>query len=143
MATVVEGDQKAPFIIATTQRCSGGTTLFLGLLHFTIDTYIILLSVKPGVMKYHFLGLWYDATWDWTQISRTIGKHSTHKPIMINKYLWQNFYTIYIYIYIFYFLYISNSMAACLRPLVSCRLYSIIIRQKMLFLSDDCFIKTV
>ena len=33
LATVVEGDQKAPFLIGTP---------FLGLLHFTLDTYIIL-----------------------------------------------------------------------------------------------------
>ena len=37
MATVVEGDQKAPFSIATTP--------YPGLLHFTLDTYLILLSV--------------------------------------------------------------------------------------------------
>ena len=49
-----------------------------GLLHFTLDTYLILLSVKQGGIKYHFSSLWYDMTWDWTQISRTIGEHSTH-----------------------------------------------------------------
>ena len=25
-----------------------------------------------------FLSLWYDSTWDWTSVSWTIGKHSTH-----------------------------------------------------------------
>ena len=54
-----------------------GTTLFLGLLHFTLDTYLIMLSVKQGNIKYHFLSLWYDLTWDWTLVSKTIGKHST------------------------------------------------------------------
>ena len=77
LATVVEGDQKAPFTIATTLRCREGATPFSGLLHFTQDTYLISLSVKQGVNKYHFLSLWYDATWDWTQVSRTIGEHST------------------------------------------------------------------
>ena len=33
-------------------------------------------------------------------------------------------------------------MEAYLRPLVSCRLYAIIIRQKKFFLPDDCRIKT-
>ena len=31
-----------------------GTTPFPGLLHFTLDTYLILLSVKQGSIKYHF-----------------------------------------------------------------------------------------
>ena len=26
-------------------------------------------------IKYHFLSLWYDSTWDWTPVSRTIGEH--------------------------------------------------------------------
>ena len=34
-----------------------------------------MLSVKQGGIKYRFLSLWYDSTWDWTQISRAIGKH--------------------------------------------------------------------
>ena len=36
------------------------------MLHFTLDMYLILLSVKQGGIKYHFLSLWYDTTWDWT-----------------------------------------------------------------------------
>ena len=55
-----------------------GATPFPGLLHFTLDTYLILLSVKQGGIKYHFKSLWYDATWDWIQVFQTIGKHSTH-----------------------------------------------------------------
>ena len=35
-----------------------------------------MLSVKQGGMKYNFLSLWYDSTWDWTPIFRIIGKHS-------------------------------------------------------------------
>ena len=27
-----------------------------------------MLSVKQGSIKYHFLSLWYDATWEWTQV---------------------------------------------------------------------------
>ena len=34
-----------------------------------------MLSVKQGGIKYHFLSLWYDSTWVWTQVSQTIGKH--------------------------------------------------------------------
>ena len=31
-----------------------GATPFPGLLHFTLDTYLILLSIKQGGIKYHF-----------------------------------------------------------------------------------------
>ena len=68
LATVVEGDSKAPFPIATKP--------FPGLLHFTLDTYLILLSIKKGGTI--FLSVWYDATWDWTQLSQTNIEDSTH-----------------------------------------------------------------
>ena len=57
LATLVEGDPKAPFSIATTPRCRGGATPFPGLLHFTLDPYLIMLNVKQGDIKYHFLSL--------------------------------------------------------------------------------------
>ena len=76
--SVVKGDPKVLFSIAITLRCGEGTTPFPGLLHFTLDPYLIMLSVKQSSMKYHFLSLWYDSTGDWTSISRTIGKHFTH-----------------------------------------------------------------
>ena len=78
LATVVECDQKAPFSIATTLRCRGGLHSFPRLLHFTLDTYLILLSVSKEVSSTILKNLWYDATWDWTQVSRTTGEHSTH-----------------------------------------------------------------
>ena len=40
-------------------------------------------SDKQGVIKYHFLSFWYDPTWDWTLVSRAIGKHSTNALIYI------------------------------------------------------------
>ena len=52
-----------------------GTNLFSGLLHFTLDTYLIVLSVKQGGIKYHFFSLWFDSTWDQTTVSQAIGKH--------------------------------------------------------------------
>ena len=45
LATVIEGDQKAPISIAITPRCA---TPFLGLLYFTLNRYLIFLSVKQG-----------------------------------------------------------------------------------------------
>ena len=64
LATLGEGDPKAPFSIATTPRCREGATPFPGLLHFTLDPYLIKLSVKQGGIKYYFLSLWYNSTWD-------------------------------------------------------------------------------
>ena len=58
------------------QGVGEGATPFPGLLHFTLDPYLIMLSVKQGGIKYHFLSLWCDSTWDWTQVSRAIGEHS-------------------------------------------------------------------
>ena len=46
-----------------------GATLFPGLLHFTIDPYFMMLSVKQNGIKYHFFNLWYDSTTD---------EHCTH-----------------------------------------------------------------
>ena len=37
-----------------------------------------MLSVKQGGIKYHFLGLWYDSTRDWTLFSQAIGELSTN-----------------------------------------------------------------
>ena len=60
LATIAKGDPKAPFLIATTPRCRGGRYSFPGLLNFILDPYLIMLSVKQGGIKYHFLSLWYD-----------------------------------------------------------------------------------
>ena len=55
LATHVEGgDLNAPFSIATTLRCRWGLYSFPRLFHFTLDTYLIMLSVKQGGIKYHF-----------------------------------------------------------------------------------------
>ena len=52
-STLVKSDPKAPFSIATTPRCreGKGATPFPGLLHFTLDHYLKLLSVKQGGIK--------------------------------------------------------------------------------------------
>ena len=46
LATVVEDDPKGPFSIATTSSVEKGTSPFPRLLHFALDTYLIMLSVK-------------------------------------------------------------------------------------------------
>ena len=63
------GWPEGSFSIATIYTVEEGATPFSGLLHFTLDSNLIMLSVKQGSIKYHFLSLWYDSTWDWTQVS--------------------------------------------------------------------------
>ena len=53
LATVIEGNPKAPSSIH--RGVGEGATPFPGLLYFTLDTYLTLLSVKQGGIKYHFL----------------------------------------------------------------------------------------
>ena len=40
---------------------------------------LIMLSAKQGGIKYHFLSLWYDSTWDWIQILGILGEHFSHQ----------------------------------------------------------------
>ena len=42
-----------------------------------------MLSVKQGGIKYHFLSLWCDSTWDWTRVSRAFSEHSTNGRVFI------------------------------------------------------------
>ena len=52
-----------PFRRTVVVPCVGaGATPFPGLLHFTLDPYLIMLSVKQRGIKYHFLSLLYDST---------------------------------------------------------------------------------
>ena len=44
-----------------------------------------MLSVKQGGIKNYFLNLWYDSTWDWTQVFQAIGKHSNHHANVLNS----------------------------------------------------------
>ena len=78
LATLVEGDLKAPFSIATTLRCRGGcysipwiTPLYSWSLPYNAEC-------KARQHEVPFLSLSYDSTWDWTQVSQTTGEHSTH-----------------------------------------------------------------
>ena len=63
----------------TTPRCrEEGATPFpwiAPLYPWSVPIYCWVLIAKGGI-KYHFLSLWYDSTWDWTQVSRAIGEHS-------------------------------------------------------------------
>ena len=60
-----------------------------------------MLNVKQGEIKYHFMSIWYDMTWDWTLISRAIAEYSTHNG------------PVYIYIYIYIYVYICVCVCVC------------------------------
>ena len=79
LVTLVEGDLKAVFSIATTPRCKRGCYSFSWIVPLTLDPYLIMLSVEQGSSKYHVFHLWYDLTWDWTLVSWAIGNYSAHK----------------------------------------------------------------
>ena len=61
---VVKGDLKAAFSIATTPRFRGELCSFPWFAPFTLDPYLIWLSIKQGGIKYHFLSHRYDSRWD-------------------------------------------------------------------------------
>ena len=73
LVPLVEDDLKAPFSIATTPTYRGGRYTFRW-----IAPLYPYLSVKQGGIKYQFLNLWYDSTWDWTPVSWSICEHSDH-----------------------------------------------------------------
>ena len=37
-----------------------------------------MLSIKQGGIKYNFLSLWYDSTWDGIPVSQGIREHSNY-----------------------------------------------------------------
>ena len=95
LATVLEGDLKAPFRSLQHQGVGEGANPFPGLLHFTFDPYLIMLSVKQGSIKYNYLSFWHYSTWDWTQVYRTIGEHSNHYANALLNF----FFTFYFFIF--------------------------------------------
>ena len=54
-----------------------GAIPFPELLHFTLDPYFIMRSVKQGGIKYYFWVFGMNIPWDWIPVSRAIGEHST------------------------------------------------------------------
>ena len=54
-----KGDLKAPFSIATTLRCTGGHYSISWVASLSFNLYLIILSIKQGGIKYHFLSLVY------------------------------------------------------------------------------------
>ena len=69
----------APFSIATTLRWRrGATPSFAWIAPFTLDQYLIRMSVNQGGIKYHYWSLWYELSWDLIPVSCTISEHCNH-----------------------------------------------------------------
>ena len=54
LVTLIEGDRKAPFLVAPTHRCWGGRYSIPWIASLTLDPYLIMLGVKQSGIKYHF-----------------------------------------------------------------------------------------
>ena len=76
--TLVEGDPKVAFSIATPPRCRRERYSISRIAPLYLDPHLIVLSAEQDGLQYHFLSLCYDSTWDWTPDPRTIDEHSTH-----------------------------------------------------------------
>ena len=65
LSKVGDDNRERPFHLLLHPGIGEGVTPFPGLLHFTLDPYLIMPCVEQGSLKYHFLSLCYDSTWDW------------------------------------------------------------------------------
>ena len=97
LATVVEGDPKVTFSIATTPTCRGRCYVSYWITPLTIYPYFMRLSDTEEGIKYDFLSLWYDSTRDWAPGFPVIGEHSTHLENVL-KWVYE-FVSIYLSIY--------------------------------------------
>ena len=75
LATIVEGEPKAPLSIATILNVWGRRYFFPWIA--PLYPWTIPCSVEFEARKYQvpFLSFWYDSITDWTPISRAIGEH--------------------------------------------------------------------
>ena len=55
-----------------------GATHFPGLFLFILVTHLIKMNVERRGIKYYFLSLWYDSTWNRTSVFRSICECSNH-----------------------------------------------------------------
>ena len=104
MATIVEGNPKAPFPIATTPMYRGGRYSFPGLLYFTLDPYLIMQSVNQGGIKYHFLSLFMTRPGIEPRSPGPLANTLTPRPMSGIK----SGTLLYIYIYIYRYMYKMN-----------------------------------
>ena len=100
MATLVEGHLEALFSIATTPRCREGATLFPGLIHFTLDPYLIVLCSSSII--FWVFGMTWPGIEPWSP-----------GPLANTLLIWPRLQQISIYPYIFVFSELMNSFLYC------------------------------
>ena len=91
LPTIVQGNPRAPFLIASILWCWRGCYSFPWIAPLTLDLYLISKEAWSTII---FFNLWYDSTSDWNLVSQTIVKHSNHYA--------------YIYIYIYIYIYMPK-----------------------------------
>ena len=113
---------KAPFSIATMLRYGERATHFPVLLHISLDTYLIMLSVKQGSIDYYFFwvfGMIWPVIKPWSPgpLVHTLS-HKANGPVYIHMYIHfllslyvYMFYSLFLspYIYIYIYIYIGNT----------------------------------
>ena len=86
--TLFKGNPKALFSIATTPRCKGRHYYFLWIAPLTLDTYLMMVSVKQEDIKCH-IWVFGKTTWDWTPVSQAIVNTLTILPNNFkDKFIW-------------------------------------------------------
>ena len=104
-----------------------GATPFPGLLHFTLDLYLIILSVKQGCIKYHFWVFGMTRPWIEPKSPGSLANILTIMPMSRLKYsccfLWVNSRVIPylpLFLYAFYYFSFSFFSTKLLGLLLSC-----------------------
>ena len=95
--------RRLPFHWQQHRDVGEGATSLPELIHFIFDPDRIMHSLKQGGIKYHFFTIWYDSTWDWTPVSRTIGEHTHTHTLSLSISLFHTLslsLSIYIYIWV-------------------------------------------
>ena len=77
LATIVEGDSKAPFSLATTPRCRRVLLLFLDCSTLPLIRTLYCWELRKKVSSAIFKSLVWP-TWDWTHVLRAIGEYYNH-----------------------------------------------------------------
>ena len=83
LTTLVEGDPKAPFSKATTPRYRGGRYSIPWIA--PLYPWSLPYKTECKARRHQFLSLWYDSTYDWTQVSRAICNILTSDPAELSE----------------------------------------------------------
>ena len=64
--TPLKGDPQTPFFNSYYPKVLGDCDISISwIVLLTLASRLVMLSIKKGSIKYHFLSLWNDSKWDW------------------------------------------------------------------------------